>query len=143
MWYAQSTRAAPTATRTAAVSSARGPVGTDGTLDGLSSRRTTETGGPDVRIGKRTYELAQMGLQRAAWKLPTSAFGPSSWANVTRGGRYVTVITGPQGRCAITLPSAMRAGGIRAPARDGVCVSLQVTKVIFGCGHIRRLLSGY
>src|SRR5690348_2403679 len=105
------TRAAPTATTPAAVRSASGPVGAGGTLGGLSSRRTTETGRPDVRISKRTYELEQLGLQHAAWKLPTSAFGPCSWANVTRGGWYVTVITGPQERCRITLPSAMRASG--------------------------------
>src|SRR5215471_13903814 len=113
LWYAQTTSAAPTATRPAAVSSAGRPVGTSGTLDGLSSRGSldgvssrgsTETGLRDRRIGKPTYRRSQMRLPYASWELPTSAFDPSWWVNASacgepilfrRGGSYVTVITGP------------------------------------------------
>jgi hypothetical protein len=78
--YAQTTRVAPTATRPAAVSSASRPLGTTGTLDGLSSRtsgvtsRAAETGLRDMRIGKPTYEVARLGLPYAA--LPTPGLGP-------------------------------------------------------------------
>jgi hypothetical protein len=78
--YAHTTRVAPTATRPAAVRSASRPLGTTGTLDGLSSRtsgassRGAETGLRDMRIGKPTYEVAGLGLPCAA--LPTPGLGP-------------------------------------------------------------------
>jgi hypothetical protein len=51
MRYAQTTKPAPTATRQSADSSARGPLGVTGSLDGLAaglaSRRSTESGTRD------------------------------------------------------------------------------------------------
>ena len=92
-----------------------------------------------MRISKRTYELAQMGVQHAAWKLPTSAFGPSSWANVMRGGWYVTVITVPKGDARITLPSAMRSRD--SSSGPGWGVRQLATRLPADDGDIKGLIS--
>jgi hypothetical protein len=64
-----------------------------------------------------------MGLPRAAWKLPTWTFGASSRVNVSGcseptlfrpGGSYVTIMTGPPPRVAVSnATTERRASGFR------------------------------
>ena len=84
MRYAQTTKAAPTATRPTANRSARLPLGISEALEGLSAGRSSWRSAAtfrDWRISTPTYEVALM-------RLPIQ---------FRRGGSWVTVITGPPG----------------------------------------------
>jgi hypothetical protein len=151
--HAQTTRATPTTTRGAAVSSASGPLGTSGTLDGLSSQ-----GSPDVLssrsstgTGFRDRRITQMGCRELAGncrhRRSTPLRGPTSPRAASRSSsgpavRTSTVITGPPRadvRKATTRDAGVRTG---APTRDQAYCLYGTSRISGHSRPIRRFWGG-